>query len=53
MQSESRIKCKMYTDLTSFVFFTNEQVYIQIGGVHIERVNENQFLGVIIDEKIS
>lgn len=31
----------------------NEQVQIQIDGVQIERVHENKFLGVIIDEKIS
>jgi len=29
------------------------QIWIQVDGVDIERVNENKFLGVIIDDKIS
>ena len=32
---------------------TNIQVKIQVEGVEIERVSENKFLGVIIDEKIN
>lgn len=31
---------------------TNTQIQVQINGVHIERVFENKFLGVIIDDKI-
>ena len=32
---------------------TNPKLQIMIGGVHIENVDENKFLGVIIDRKLS
>lgn len=52
-----RNKLSINLSKTKFILFSNcnknTQVQIQIDGVGIERVNENKFLGVIIDDKIN
>ncbi len=52
-----RNKLSLNLNKTKMMLFGNYriniQVQIQVDGVQIERVNENKFLGVIIDEKIN
>ena len=50
-------KLSLNLSKTKFMIFSNykldNQVNIQVDGVEIERVSENKFLGVIIDDKIN
>ncbi len=52
-----RNKLSLNLNKTKMMLFGNYriniQVQIQVDGMQIERVNENKFLGVIIDEKIN
>lgn len=50
-------KLSLNTSKTKFMLFGNHrvnmQVQIEIDGVEIERVHENRFLGVVMDDKLS
>ena len=52
-----RNKLSLNLSKTKFMLFSNHnkntQVQIQVNGVDIDRVYENKFLGVIIDDKIN
>ena len=52
-----RNKLSLNLSKTKFMLFgncnKNTQVHLQIDGVNVERVYENKFLGVTIDDKIN